>query len=159
MAKRETGLPDDQNCTADAWLLMVVRHLDRRSRRLQTDYLDLWRVYELPRTTSDPDWVFEGDGKGARRVKRSRPGRVSISGSRDTEILDHPEGAGDAYTHGTPARSPINRDGTRSTARHYHVGSPVCREKRVAAIGMKSSRGGWPGDAFSKHECRGQRTF
>lgn len=112
--------------------------LEDSLRRLQTDHLDLWQFHEMV-YDNDPDWVFEKGGIKA-AVEAQKAGKVryiGFTGHKDPRIhrkmLDKPH-------HWDTAQMPINvcdwfyRSFTNEVV-------PVCLQKGVGVIGMKSLGG------------------
>ena len=106
--------------------------------RLQTDHLDLWQFHEMV-YDNDPDWVFDKGGiKAALEAQKAGKVRfIGFTGHKDPRIhlkmLDKPH-------QWDAAQMPIN-------ICDYHYRSferevvPVCLEKGVGVIGMKSLGG------------------
>ena len=114
------------------------RNLDDSLRRLRTDYLDLWQFHEMV-YDSDPDWVFEKGGLKA-AIEAQKAGKIrhiGFTGHKDPRI--HLKMLGKPYSW-VSAQMPIN-------ILDFHYRSfqnevvPVCLEKGVGVIGMKSLAG------------------
>ena len=108
-------------------------------RRLRTDRLDLWQFHEI-NYDNDPDWVFERGGiKAAIEAKKAGKVRyVGFTGHKDPRI--HLKMLSKPYDWDT-SQMPINiMDAHYRSFRHQVV--PLCREKDVGVIGMKSLGGG-----------------
>ena len=118
-----------------------LRNLEQSLRRLQTDYLDLWQFHELS-YDNDPEWLFE---RGAVRaaVEAQQAGKVryiGFTGHKDPRIHLKALGMPHAWD---ACQMPINVMDSQYRSFLNQV-VPVCYEKGVAAIGMKSFGGGWP---------------
>jgi predicted aldo/keto reductase-like oxidoreductase len=114
------------------------KNLDDSLRRLKTDYIDLWQFHEI-NYDNDPDWVFEKRGIDA-ALEAQKAGKVrfiGFTGHKDPRI--HLKMLAKPFAWST-AQMPIN-------VMDYHYRSfqrqvvPVCLEKGVGAIGMKSLGG------------------
>lgn len=113
-------------------------NLEDSLRRLQTDHLDLWQFHEMV-YDNDPDWVFDKGGiKAALEAQKAGKVRfIGFTGHKDPRIhrkmLDKP------YAWAS-AQMPIN-----VCDHHYRSFEkevvPVCLEKGVGVIGMKSLGG------------------
>ncbi|MFQ5929435.1 MAG: aldo/keto reductase [Acidobacteriota bacterium] len=128
-----------KNCERDYQGSM--RNLEESLRRLQTDYLDLWQFHEIV-YDNDPDWVFEKRGIKA-AIEAQKAGKVryiGFTGHKDPRI--HLKMLGKPFAWDT-AQMPIN-------VMDFHYRSfqlevvPVCLEKGVGVLGMKSLGGGYP---------------
>ncbi|WP_166824859.1 aldo/keto reductase [Thalassoroseus pseudoceratinae] len=117
----------------------AMANLDESLKRLQTDHLDLWQFHEMV-YDNDPDWVFEKGGIKA-AIEAQKAGKVrhiGFTGHKDPSI--HLKMLGKPHTWAS-AQMPIN-------ACDWHFRSfakevvPVCLEKGVGVIGMKSLGGG-----------------
>ena len=113
-------------------------NLEDSLRRMRTDHLDLWQFHEMV-YDNDPDWVFEKGGIKA-AIEAQKAGKVrfiGFTGHKDPRI--HLKMLGKPHPWDT-AQMPIN-------VCDYHYRSfarevvPVCLEKRVGVIGMKSLGG------------------
>jgi uncharacterized protein len=128
-----------KNCERD--YAGSMRNLEESLKRLRTDYLDLWQFHEII-YDNDPDWVFErGAIKAAMEAKKAGKVRfIGFTGHKSPrlhlEMLDKP------YPWDT-VQMPINIMDT-----HYHSFQkkvvPVCLERGIGIIGMKSLGGGRP---------------
>lgn len=112
--------------------------LEDSLRRLQTDHLDLWQFHEMV-YDNDPDWVFEKGGIKA-ALEAQKAGKVrflGFTGHKDPRIhlkmLNKPR-AWDT------AQMPINICDYYYRSFQREV-VPVCLEKQVGVIGMKSLGG------------------
>lgn len=118
-----------------------MKNLEDSLRRLQTDHLDLWQFHEMV-YDNDPDWVFERGGlKAALEAQKAGKVRfIGFTGHKDPRIhlkmLSKPF-AWDA------AQMPINVADAHYRSFQNEV-VPVCLEKKVGVIGMKSLGGGHP---------------
>ncbi|MDA2925538.1 aldo/keto reductase [Acidobacteria bacterium AH-259-L09] len=128
-----------KNCERDYQGSM--RNLEESLRRLQTDYLDLWQFHEMV-YDNDPDWVFEKRGIKA-AIEAQKAGKVryiGFTGHKDPRI--HLKMLGKPFAWDA-AQMPIN-------VMDFHYRSfqnevvPVCLEKGVGVLGMKSLGGGYP---------------
>ncbi len=122
------------------------KNLEDSLRRLQTDYLDLWQFHEMV-YDNDPDWVFEKGGFRAamEALKEGKVRYVGFTGHKDPRIhlkmLELVKRVPDFDWH--TAQMPIN-------VMDYHYRSfqnevvPVCLQRGIGVIGMKSLGGGHP---------------
>lgn len=128
-----------KNCEQD--YAGTKRDLEESLRRLRTDYLDLWQFHEM-NYDSDPDWVFEKGGiKAALEAQRAGKVRyIGFTGHKDPRI--HLKMIGKPYAWAS-AQMPINVMDAhyRSFAKQV---VPVCLQKKIGPIGMKSLGGGFP---------------
>lgn len=117
-----------------------MRCLEDSLRRLRTDYIDLWQFHEI-NYDNDPDWVFEEGGIKA-AVEAKKAGKIKyigFTGHKDPRI--HLKMLGMPYDWDT-SQMPINvMDAHYRSFQHRVV--PVCQEKDVGVIGMKSLGGGY----------------
>ena len=132
------------------------KDLEESLRRLRTDYLDLWQFHEM-NYDSSPDWVFEKGGiKAALEAQRAGKVRyIGFTGHKDPRI--HLKMIGKPYAWAT-AQMPIN-----VMDAHYRSFAkkvvPVCLQKKIGVIGMKSLGGGYPKGRIpseggvSAHDC------
>ncbi len=114
------------------------RNLDDSLRRLQTDYLDLWQFHEN-NYDNDPDWVFDKGGFKA-AIEAQKEGKVrfiGFTGHKDPRI--HLKMLGKPYDWAT-AQMPINIMDAHFRSFQKEV-VPVCLNKNVGVIGMKSLAG------------------
>ena len=128
-----------KNCEQD--YAGTKKDLEESLRRLRTDYLDLWQFHEM-NYDSDPDWVFEKGGIKA-ALEAQRAGKVrylGFTGHKDPRI--HLKMIGKPYAWAA-AQMPINVMDAhyRSFAKQV---VPVCLQKKIGPIGMKSLGGGYP---------------
>lgn len=113
-------------------------NLEDSLRRLKTDHVDLWQFHEMV-YDNDPDWVFEKGGiKAALEAQKAGKVRfIGFTGHKDPSI--HLKMLGKPYQWAS-SQMPIN-------VLDYHFRSfaqevvPVCLEKGVGVIGMKSLGG------------------
>ncbi len=118
-----------------------LKNLEDSLRRLKTDYLDLWQFHELV-YDNDPDWIFEKGGmKAALEARKAGKVRfIGFTGHKDPRI------------HLKMLQKPFSWDAVQMPINvmdaHYRSFQkevvPVCLEKGVAALGMKSLGGGYP---------------
>ena len=118
-----------------------LKNLEDSLRRLKTDYVDLWQFHELV-YDNDPDWIFEKGGmKAALEARKAGKVRfIGFTGHKDPRIhlkMLHKPFPWDA------AQMPINVMDAHYRSFQKQV-VPVCLEKGVAALGMKSLGGGYP---------------
>jgi len=128
-----------KNCERD--YAGSMRNLEESLGRLRTDYLDLWQFHEII-YDNDPDWVFDrGAIKAAMEAKKAGKVRfVGFTGHKSPrlhlEMLDKP------FPWDT-VQMPIN-----IMDAHFHSFQnrvvPVCLERGIGVIGMKSLGGGRP---------------
>lgn len=115
--------------------------LEDSLRRLRTDHLDLWQFHEMC-YDNDPDWVIEKGGlKAALEARQAGKVRfIGFTGHKDPRIhlkmlaKDHPWDT---------AQMPINVMDAYYRSFQKDV-VPVCLQKIVGVIGMKSLGGGSP---------------
>ncbi len=137
--KRDKVFLMTKNCERDYDGSM--RCLDESLKRLKTDRLDLWQFHEMV-YDNDPDWVFEKGGlKAALEAQKAGKVRyIGFTGHKDPRIhkkmLDKP------YDWAT-AQMPINVMDAHYRSFQKEV-VPVCLNKKVGVIGMKSLGGGSP---------------
>lgn len=135
--KREKVFLMTKNCDRD--YEGSLKMLEDSLRRLKTDYIDLWQFHEMV-YDNDPDWVFDKGGlKAALEAQKAGKVRhIGFTGHKDPRIhlkmLDKP------YTWAT-AQMPINIMDAHYRSFQKEV-VPVCLEKGVGVIGMKSLGGG-----------------
>ena len=114
------------------------RNLEDSLRRLKTDYLDLWQFHEN-NYDNDPDWVFDKGGFKA-AIEAQKEGKVrfiGFTGHKDPRI--HLKMLGKPYDWAT-AQMPINIMDAHFRSFQKEV-VPVCLNKNVGVIGMKSLAG------------------
>ena len=118
------------------------RNLEESLGRLRTDRLDLWQFHEMC-YDNDPDWVFEKGGlKYALEAQKAGKVRyIGFTGHKDPRI--HLKMLGKPYDWAS-AQMPINIMDVHYRSFQKDV-VPVCLEKNVGVIGMKSMAGGSPG--------------
>ncbi|MBW3599623.1 MAG: aldo/keto reductase [Planctomycetes bacterium] len=116
----------------------ALKNLDDSLRRLQTDVIDLWQFHEMV-YDNDPDWVFDKGGIRA-AIEAQKAGKVryiGFTGHKDPRI--HLKMLEKPYKWAS-SQMPIN-------ICDYHFRSfagevvPVCLEKGVGVLGMKSLGG------------------
>ena len=117
------------------------RNLEESLRRLRTDYVDLWQFHEMV-YDNDPDWVFEKGGfkYAMEAVKAGKVRYVGFTGHKDPRI--HLKMLAKPYDWAT-SQMPINVMDAHFRSFQKEV-VPVCLEKNVGVIGMKSLAGGGP---------------
>ena len=128
-----------KNCERDYQGSM--KDLDESLRRLRTDRLDLWQFHEMV-YDSDPDWVIEKGGlKAALEAQKAGKVRyIGFTGHKDPRI--HLKMLGKDHLWDT-AQMPINVMDAHYRSFQKDV-VPVCLQKNVGVIGMKSLAGGSP---------------
>ena len=114
------------------------KNLDDSLRRLKTDVIDLWQFHEMV-YDNDPDWVFDKGGLRA-ALEAQKAGKVrfiGFTGHKDPRI--HLKMLNKPYAWAA-AQMPINVCDYfyRSFANEV---VPVCLQKDVAVLGMKSLGG------------------
>lgn len=117
--------------------------LEDSLRRLKTDRVDLWQFHEM-NYDNDPDWVFEKGGLkyALEAVKAGKVRHIGFTGHKDPSI--HLKMLAKPFPWVT-AQMPINvMDAWYRSFQNEAL--PVCVQKKVAVIGMKSLGGG-PMDA------------
>ncbi len=117
------------------------RCLEQSLRRLRTDRLDLWQFHEMV-YDNDPDWVIEKGGLRA-ALEARQAGKVryiGFTGHKDPRI--HLKMLGKDHPWDT-AQMPINVMDAHYRSFQKEV-VPVCLQKNVGVIGMKSLGGGSP---------------
>ena len=114
------------------------RNLEDSLRRLRTDRLDLWQFHEMV-YDNDPDWVFEKGGlKYALEAQKAGKVRyIGFTGHKDPRI--HLKMLGKPYDWAT-SQMPINVMDSHYRSFQKDV-LPVCLERNVGVIGMKSLGG------------------
>ena len=128
-----------KNCERDYQGSM--KDLDESLRRLRTDRIDLWQFHEMV-YDSDPDWVIEKGGlKAALEAQKAGKVRyIGFTGHKDPRI--HLKMLGKDHPWDT-AQMPINVMDAHYRSFQKDV-VPVCLQKNVGVIGMKSLAGGSP---------------
>lgn len=118
-----------------------LRNLEESLRRLRTDHIDLWQFHEMV-YDNDPDWVFEKGGiRAAEEARKQGKVRyIGFTGHKDPRIhlkmLNKP-------FEWDAAQMPINvMDAYYRSFQNEVV--PVCVQKQVGVLGMKSLGGGHP---------------
>jgi len=118
-----------------------MQNLEQSLRRLRTDYLDLWQFHEII-YDNDPDWIFEkGAIKAAMEAKEAGKVRfIGFTGHKDPRIhlkmLDKPY-------QWDAVQMPINVMDAHFQSFQKQV-VPVCLQRGIGVIGMKSLGGGRP---------------
>ena len=114
------------------------RNLEDSLRRLRTDYIDLWQFHEI-NYDNDPDWVFDKGGlKAALEAKKEGKVRyIGFTGHKDPRI--HLKMLAKPYDWDT-SQMPINIMDAHFRSFQKEV-VPVCLNKNVGVIGMKSLGG------------------
>ena len=129
------------------------RNLEESLRRLQTDHVDLWQFHEMI-YDNDPDWVFEKGGiKYALEAQQAGKVRhIGFTGHKDPRI--HRKMLHKPYGWAT-SQMPINVMDAYYRSFQRNV-LPLCLEKNVGVIGMKSlCNGKIPSDTpLTAQECR-----
>ena len=128
-----------KNCERD--YAGSMRNLEESLRRLRTDYLDLWQFHEM-NFDNDPEWVFEKGGMKA-ALEAQKAGKVryiGFTGHKDPRL--HLKMIGKSYKWAT-SQMPINIMDAHYRSFQNRV-VPVCLEKKIGVIGMKSLGGGFP---------------
>ena len=118
------------------------RNLEDSLRRLRTDHVDLWQFHEMVYDNA-PDWVFDKGGlKFALEAQKAGKVRyIGFTGHKDPRI--HLKMLNKPYDWAT-SQMPINIMDAHYRSFQKDV-VPVCLEKNVGVIGMKSLAGGSPG--------------
>ena len=118
-----------------------MRLLEESLLRLKTDYVDLWQFHEII-YDNDPDWVFEKGGiRAAMEAKESGKVRfIGFTGHKDPRI--HLKMLGKPFDWDT-VQMPINVMDAHYRSFQREV-VPVCQQKQIGIIGMKSLGGGRP---------------
>jgi uncharacterized protein len=113
-------------------------NLDESLRRLQTDRIDLWQFHEMV-YDNDPDWVFDKGGlKAALEAQQAGKVRfIGFTGHKDPRI--HLKMIGKPHDWDT-SQMPINVCDHHFRSFETEV-VPVCLEKGIGVIGMKSLGG------------------
>ncbi len=119
----------------------AMQNLEESLKRLRTDYLDLWQFHEMI-YDNDPDWVFDrGAIKAAIEAKKAGKVRfIGFTGHKDPRI--HLKMLEKPYTWDT-VQMPINVMDAHFCSFQNDV-LPVCRDREIGVIGMKSLGGGRP---------------
>jgi len=113
--------------------------LEESLRRLKTDYIDLWQFHEIC-YDNDPDWVFEKGGMKA-ALEAQKAGKVryiGFTGHKDPRI--HLDMLNKPYNWAT-VQMPVNIMDAHYRSFQKEV-IPVCLEKGIGILGMKSLGGG-----------------
>ena len=127
--------------TCDRDYAGAMRLLEESLKRLKTDYVDLWQFHEII-YDNDPDWVFEKGGiRAAMEAKESGKVRfIGFTGHKDPRI--HLKMLGKPFDWDT-VQMPINVMDVHYRSFQREV-VPVCQQKQIGIIGMKSLGGGRP---------------
>ena len=135
--RRDEAFVMTKNCERD--YAGSMRCLEDSLRRLRTDRIDLWQFHEMV-YDNDPDWVFEKGGMKA-ALEAQKAGKVRFIGfTGHKDPLIHLKMLGKPYEWAS-SQMPIN-------VCDWHFRSfanevvPVCLEKGVGVLGMKSLGGG-----------------
>ena len=128
-----------KNCERD--YAGSMKDLEDSLRRLKTDHVDLWQFHEMV-YDNDPDWVFEKGGlKAALEAQKAGKVRfIGFTGHKDPRI--HLKMLNKPYAWDT-AQMPINVMDAHYRSFQKEV-VPVCLQKQVGVLGMKSLAGGSP---------------
>ena len=114
------------------------RCLEDSLRRLKTDYVDLWQFHEMV-YDNDPDWVFEKGGLRA-ALEAKKEGKVRFIGfTGHKDPLIHLKMLAKPYDWDA-SQMPINVMDAHYRSFQKEV-VPVCLDKNVGVIGMKSLGG------------------
>jgi predicted aldo/keto reductase-like oxidoreductase len=135
--KRDKVFLRTKNCERD--YDGSLRCLEESLRRLKTDYLDLWQFHEIV-YDNDPDWIFERGGIRA-AVEAKQAGKVrfiGFTGHKDPRL--HLDMLARDFDWDT-VQMPINLMDAHYRSFHKRV-VPVCQERGIGVIGMKSLGGG-----------------
>jgi len=117
------------------------KHLEESLRRLQTDYIDLWQFHEI-NYDNDPDWVFEKGGIRA-AIEAKQEGKVRFIGFTGHKHPDiHLKMLAKPFEWDT-VQMPINVMDAHYRSFQKQV-VPVCVERGIGVLGMKSLGGGFP---------------
>ncbi|HWA97541.1 MAG TPA: aldo/keto reductase [Pirellulales bacterium] len=141
--RREKVFLMTKNCNRD--YAGSLKNLDESLSRLKTDHLDLWQFHEI-NYDNDPDWVFEKGGlKAALEAQKAGKVRyIGFTGHKHPELhlrmIDKP------YAWAT-AQMPINLLDANYRSFQKQV-VPVCNERGIGVLGMKSLGGGFPKGKF-----------
>ena len=134
-----------KNCERD--YAGSLKCLEESLSRLKTDHVDLWQFHEII-YDNDPDWVFEQGGIKA-AIEAKKAGKVRFIGFT---------GHKSPHIHLKMLRKPFDWDTVQMPVNvmdaHYRSFLkevvPVCREKHIGVIGMKSLGGGSDGGIIPK---------
>jgi uncharacterized protein len=128
-----------KNCERD--YAGSMKDLEDSLRRLKTDHVDLWQFHEMV-YDNDPDWVFEKGGlKAALEAQKAGKVRfIGFTGHKDPRI--HLKMLNKPHAWDT-AQMPINVMDAHYRSFQKEV-VPVCLQKQVGVLGMKSLAGGSP---------------
>jgi predicted aldo/keto reductase-like oxidoreductase len=125
-----------KNCARDA--KGTRQHLEDSLRRLQTDRIDLWQLHEI-NYDNDPDWIVE-QGALAEALKAQKEGKVRFIGFTGHKSPHIHLKMLEKHQWDT-VQMPIN-----ICDHHYRSFSqqvlPVCAQRGIGPIGMKSLGGG-----------------
>jgi len=129
------------------------RQLEDSLRRLRTDVIDLWQFHEI-NWDVDPDWVFERGGLKC-ALEARKAGKIRYIGfTGHKHFAHHLKMLAKPFAWDT-VQMPINVLDAHYCSFQKHV-LPVCQERKIGAIGMKSlSNGVIPKKLkFSAEICR-----
>jgi predicted aldo/keto reductase-like oxidoreductase len=114
------------------------KQLEDSLKRFKTDYIDLWQFHEFI-YDNDPDWVFDKGGiKAAIEAKKAGKVRyIGFTGHKDPRI--HLKTIQKPFDWDT-VQLPVNiLDASYRSFQKEVI--PVCKEKQIGVIGMKSLGG------------------
>ena len=134
--KRQQVFLMTKNCERD--YAGSQKNLDDSLRRLQTDVIDLWQFHEMV-YDNDPDWVFDKGGMKAalEAVQAGKVRFIGFTGHKDPRI--HLKMLAKPYPWAS-AQMPVNVLDAHYRSFQKEV-VPVCNQKGVGPIGMKSLAG------------------
>ena len=134
--RRDKAFVMTKNCERD--YAGSMRCLEDSLRRLRTDRIDLWQFHEMV-YDNDPDWVFEKGGiKAALQARQQGKVRfIGFTGHKDPRI--HLKMLAKPYPWAS-AQMPVNVLDAHYRSFQKEV-VPVCNQKGVGPIGMKSLAG------------------
>jgi uncharacterized protein len=137
--RREKVFLMTKNCARDRD--GTLKHLDESLKRLKTDHIDLWQFHEI-NYDNDPDWIFDKGGLAA-ALEAQKQGKVRFIGFTGHKHPDiHLKMIEKPYAWAT-AQMPINVMDAHYRSFQEQV-VPVCNEKGIGVLGMKSFAGGSP---------------
>jgi len=114
--------------------------LEQSLKRLQTDYLDLWQIHEVV-WDADPERILAPGGSAEYLVKAKEAGKVRFIGFTGHK---HPDLMKKLLASGVPwdtVQMPINVFDAHFASFQKEV-LPICIERGIAVIGMKSLASG-----------------
>jgi aryl-alcohol dehydrogenase-like predicted oxidoreductase len=112
------------------------QHLHDSLRRLRTDYIDLWQFHEV-NYANDPEWIFAPGGAAEAALAALKSGKVRFVGCTGhkepgylLKMLEHD-------FPWTSVQMPVS---VLDASYRSFIKSvlPVCKERGIAALGMKS---------------------